>query len=339
MFGKIVLNKNTILVIGLAVVGLMLGGVLWYVNVGEKEDGSEPVLTGDAAALREMKKKWETVIETKGGEEAYIEFLAEVPKSPIDPHSQAHAFGEALYNIEGIEGLKACDSAFEFGCYHSFFGVAVHNEGIETLPQFDEACKTKYGDMNLPCQHGIGHGVLVYTDYNKLQDALALCETINKMPTGGCSSGVFMEYNFHTMDDSAAGFRRDESEGLYAPCDTLPERFQQSCYFEQVQWWQGIFQGDFKKIGELCSKFDIGSANYTACYNGTGNYAAAQADRQLEDIVELCGEMPEESSRALCHEGASWLLRSEEDKKDDAKQLCELLEGTYESECLDKLNY
>jgi hypothetical protein len=326
------------LLIVLATISIALFALVFVFDSVQKDEAPEN-FRAEAGALRELKEKWKRAIEEDGAEVAYAAFLHEAPLNGEDPHGQAHAFGEALYEIEGLNGLKFCDSSFEFGCYHSFFGVAVHVEGIQTLSKFDEACKDKFGNKNLPCQHGIGHGVLVYTDYENLEDALELCETISALPTGGCSSGVFMEYNFHTMDESAEGYVRKAEENLYAPCDTLPPRFQASCYFEQVQWWQALFNGDFTKIGELCTRFEENTANYNACYNGAGNYAAAQAEYDFDGIVALCAQMHSEASVGLCHEGASWLVVSVKEFEDSAPKLCEVLSEPYRSQCFQKLQF
>jgi hypothetical protein len=325
----------------IALISTALLASAWLIQQqeGHTSDNAQE-LTATAAALRELKEKSKLQIIEKGADQAYASFLQSVPSNSIDPHSQVHAFGEALYEVKGLDGLSACDSSFEFGCYHSFFGVAVYAEGIEVLPQFDEACRKKYGSQNLPCEHGIGHGVLVYTDYENIVDALELCETVSVRPTGGCTSGVFMEYNFHTMDDVQAGeYIRDVGENLYEPCDQLPERFRASCYFEQVQWWQNIFANDFKHIGELCSKLDEDSAEYVACYNGIGNYVSAFAEFEYNKIVETCSGMPTQRARGLCHEGATWLVRIQEGAEGVPEKLCEALEEPYRSECFQKLQF
>lgn len=296
-------------------------------------------LPESASTLRASKEHWESVIKNDGAQNAYETFKKSVPKlaTTASSHAEAHAFGEALYEVAGLQGMSVCDSSFEFGCYHSFFGLAVNAEGIEALPKFDAACKKKYGDMNLPCQHGIGHGILVYTDY-ALVKALELCETISTLPTGGCSSGVFMEYNFHSMAENGDGsYLREKTENIYEPCDTLPEKFRASCYVEQVQWWQTEFHDDFKYIGTLCEALPVGSETYEACYHGVGNYVAASAQGEFEKIVSTCNLMSSDKSKALCHEGASWLIRGQEGKHQEAQKLCDVLEEPYRTICSRKL--
>lgn len=326
----------------LAAVGLLTiaGMSLIFFTSVQKTENLNP--SGDAEGLRALSLLWEQRIEKDTAEKAYAAFKEEAPLSKeFSEHSQAHAFGEALYAAEGLPGLKVCDSTFDFGCYHSFFGVAVSKEGIEALPQLSASCSEKYAenDKNLPCQHGIGHGLLVYTDYENVLDALELCETITESLMGGCTSGVFMEYNFHTMDESnVEGYFREKSDDLYAPCNTLPSRFQPSCYFEQVQWWQAIFHNDFAHIGALCGELEGNSENFLACYNGIGNYVAAYAHNDITKIRELCSLMETEEKTARCHEGASWLVRSADGMEEKVEELCEVLAEPYKSECFLKLH-
>lgn len=290
--------------------------------------------------LTTMRDQWVSVITQIGPDAAYAQFLEEAPQNTlVGLHTQAHVFGEALYAAEGISGIKACDSSFEFGCYHSFFGSAVRDQGIGVLPQFDQACKDAYGSFNLPCQHGIGHGVLVYTDYDALEDALALCETISWQPTGGCSSGVFMEYNFHTMGTSEQGeYLRPLGDDPYEPCNAIEEKYKQSCYFEQIQWWETVFNKDYKKLGKLCAEAPEDEHVIRSCFHGIGNYAAAHAKLAIEDITALCVLMPSDEEMAWCHEGASWLVRGDGSGREAAQELCSvILDGELRAACLSKL--
>ena len=229
-----------------------------------------------------------------------------------------------LYESIDIEGVAVCDQSFDFGCYHSFFGTAVETRGLEVLPLFDEACQEKWGGAYLPCQHGIGHGVLVFVKEENLLDALNLCETISWQPIGGCSSGVFMEYNFRTMETalSRKSYVRliGEEDDVHAPCSTLPSHFQVSCYFEMPQWWEQLYGGNYEKIGMLCS--EIGDAELKkTCFQGAGNYAAPFAQFDVRGIRELCDTMPGEG-KIFCREGASWILLGKGEEKENVRELC-----------------
>ena len=288
--------------------------------------------------LGTLRDFWKETIEEKGGAEAYRLFLESTPANDIaDTHTQAHVFGEALYTVSGIDGVAHCDSSFEFGCYHSFFGSAIYTEGIQALSLFDEACASAYAGENLPCQHGIGHGLRVYTGYEKLKDALVLCEEISWQPIGGCSSGVFMEYNFHTMESVGSGgyYVRPLESDPYEPCSTVSQKHKQACYFDQVQWWLSIYSRDYSRVAELCDGLKGDFQFYDACVRGIGNYLAADVDLEPTKIHQKCNEaMYDDVSNALCHEGASWLVRGDGSGVADALLVCEGLVGDFRSDCI-----
>lgn len=287
--------------------------------------------------LMVLRDFWMEEIKSDGPAKAYANFLKDAPQNNIsDTHTQAHVFGEALYNISGIDGVKYCDSSFEFGCYHSFFGSAVYEEGIQALPKFDEACMDAFAGGNLPCQHGIGHGLLVYTGYDKLEEALKLCEEISWQPIGGCSSGVFMEYNFHTMESvKGENYVRPMEEDAYAPCSTLPAKHTQACYFDQVQWWLNIYSNNYTKVASLCSNLSDDKSLYEACIRGIGNFLAADMNHDPVHISRTCSNsMPNDTTNALCHEGASWLVFGNGSGKSDALLVCDGLQGTFQTDCI-----
>jgi hypothetical protein len=336
------MNKKSIVIAGVVLALVVLGGAASYFLTLKKDGAAEETaqnLTKDAGELRSLTKEWVDVIREKGAEQAYADFKVQAPALSLDTHDQAHAFGEALYEVEGLSGFKICDDAFDFGCYHSLFGVAVHNEGIGILPKVNQACLDKHPNIAPACQHGIGHGVLVYTDYDHLLEALELCETISDAPTGGCSSGVFMEHTFHTMETTGGKqYLRPHNGDDYEPCTSLPEKYQLSCYMEQVQWWENIYHNDYEKLGDLCKNIpgkDPG--NISACFYGVGNFVADFHDWEVAPTSETCKRMPDDQSIAECHEGASWLIRYDGSGMEKASLLCEELEGTYKDACFDKL--
>lgn len=288
--------------------------------------------------LSQQSSYWRGKIQELGGIQAYESFKKEYSTKVYgETHSHAHIFGEVLYAIEGVEGIAVCDSEFGYGCYHGFLGQAIVSKGINILPIFQKACVDRYAALSLPCQHGIGHGILSYLGNNKLKEALKLCWNLSQQPTGGCSSGVFMEYNFHTMeDDKGVEVRKLENSNPYSPCLELNEKFQNSCYFEQVQWWQSVLGKDYKKIGTLCNNINK-KDNQEWCFLGVGNFAAPSTDYDIEDVKKMCDEMPSLDGIKFCREGASWIFLSKDQKKKDALELCKGLGSTFEEACTRKV--
>lgn len=290
------------------------------------------------AIIQEERERWQKEIQKEGAETAYKKFKEEFSSRQYgEQHTVAHIIGELLYEKLGSKGFVVCDESFAYGCYHSFFGKAVATEGNSVLPIFHKGCIEKYSDLSLPCRHGIGHGIMSYVGNEKLLEALDLCFGLSQEPTGGCTSGVFMEYNFRTMEDPSGEkiLTRKYDGNPFKPCNTLPDKFQQSCYFEQVQWWETVFSGDYGKIGELCDKLE-NQLNKQACFHGTGNYAAPFSGHDAGKTSLLCQKMPTPQGQAFCVEGASWIFLGMR-KKDDARTLCQTLKDRFQKECLQKL--
>jgi hypothetical protein len=323
----------------------VVGSILWigyssFIQISGEQ--SSISLAGIDPSIKEqyseLRKKLTDAIEEDGAQTAYAAFLEAVPSVPIDTHTQAHIFGEALYSVEGLSGIEVCDDSLRFGCYHSFFGRAIYEQGIGILPELDAACRSAYGDTNTKCQHGLGHGLIVYTGYEDLLGALELCETIPWQETGGCSGGVFMEYNFHTMEQVDDGlYVRPLDDDPFAPCNTLPERFRPSCYLEQVQWWEKIYDLDFTYIGTLCEQLPKEDGTYYSCFRGVGNHWAENALFDQKEIERMCQTMPNQEATELCYEGVSWLIVDEDEHKDLYTAMCSHLTGERNEQCVARL--
>jgi len=337
---RILSFKVIIIIISFLVVFAIFSlGVLLFNQAGEHGFLTSIVTSQDdsySASLIKERERWSKRIDEIGAEQTYQEFKAEtVQLIPGKQHTLAHLFGELLYENMDIEGVAICDQSFDFGCYHSFFGTAVEASGLEVLPLFDEACQERWGGAYLPCQHGIGHGILVFVKGENLLDALDLCGTLSWQPIGGCSSGVFMEYNFRTMETALSGksyVRLIGEEGdAHAPCSSLPSRLQPSCYFEMSQWWEKLYGGDYEKIGMLCSEIEDARLK-KVCFQGAGNYAAPFAQFDVRGIRELCDTMPGEG-KVFCREGASWILLGKGEPKEKVRELCAGLPSSLKQAC------
>lgn len=251
-------------------------------------------------------------------------------------HGIAHAFGEALYAEVGTEGIGICDDAFEFGCYHGFFGRAVSTEGPSVMQKLNAACRSTWGARYLPCHHGIGHGVIASVGVNRLVDALRLCATISSEPIGGCASGVIMGYNFRNLNHSdTIETRPIERNDPQLPCVAAPREFLPACYAEQPQWWLAVLGNDFKKIGILCAKAPDEASD--ACFHGIGNFAAPALQFDVERAKAACSDMPTRDSQVQCREGASWIFLAQSATRDRAPLLCQGLEPDAETVCMQKI--
>ncbi|HYF10414.1 MAG TPA: hypothetical protein VD967_02300 [Candidatus Paceibacterota bacterium] len=282
------------------------------------------------------KAEWGGKIDALGAKGAYAEFLRAYADLPLgSAHSLAHIFGELLYEKEGLSGVAVCDNSFGFGCYHSFFGRAISEHGVEVVRELDRACIAVWGEKGLGCQHGIGHGVLWYLGDEHLVDALSLCASLTwKGPIGGCSSGVFMEYNFRTMaDPDGASVRPYEASLAHMPCSAISV-YGEACYFEMPHWWIRIFEGSVPHVGALCREVSVAKEK-EACFKGIGNILAAKMSYDVEETRRGCGSLGSQEEKTLCSTGASWSFMGEPRVRDKAPELCEGLPAAERSFCLE----
>jgi hypothetical protein len=319
------LKVTFFLILPAACIGLLLA---------YQSSSSEPALVAaKTISDSEEVQYWMKQIEEDGGFEAYQLFGDKNSQKSINQtHELAHAFGEALYKVEGIEGVAVCDSNFAFGCYHSFFGQALIDNGIDIITELDEACIRVYGEKGLGCQHGIGHGVLAELGKDNLSSALDACSTLNwQGPIGGCSSGVFMEYNLSTM---GTGLIDEYSpDATYFPCTKVSQKYQQACYFEMPALWVQQLDRDYQVVGELCAEVSD-EISRQVCYRGVGNIVAGTSDLDPELVITACAKMPNPEGIALCTEGAVWIFSNEKELGDTWKQLCQPLVGVDRERCL-----
>ncbi|MEN9621831.1 MAG: hypothetical protein RLZZ67_265 [Candidatus Parcubacteria bacterium] len=328
------LLKNKVLVTSIVVLfAVVLSLVIMYFSTKSKPKDSLDVLwSGNYTKERAF---WKKEIDTVGAEKAYQDFKIDTQGKGFGiAHTLSHIMGELIYEKEGINGIVVCDASFAFGCYHSFFGRAITDGGIESVTTLDELCVKKFGPKGLGCPHGIGHGVLGYLGNDSLDKALEVCSKLSwKGLFNGCQSGVFMEYNFHTMQSiqGAQGRVFDSQKPLF-PCDTVNKRFSQACYFELPAWHYATVSHDYAKTGLLCGLAPIGSMR-DACFKGLGNTIAAGSKYNSEEAINQCELMPKHQDLLECRAGASWAFFAEPTTRNKMGVLCEGLSSVDKEYC------
>jgi len=293
-------------------------------------------------ASNDTRDKLSALIDKVGPEKAYEQFKADFADKHFGvQHTAAHVMGELLYEKAGVKGLSVCDSTFAFGCYHSFFGRALAEQGLGIIPELDAACIAKFGPLGTGCQHGIGHGLMEYFSHSGLLSALDSCSaTTQKKALFGCTSGVFMEYNVPiivTDKDAFTQPRALDKTKPYEPCPKLPVKYHESCYYEMAQWWdkENNFKDDYKKIGQLCQA--IGEQpSRESCFLGAGNIAAPSSDYKVKEAIAKCKQMPSLESQMTCQSGASWSFYASVTYRNLAADVCKDLPADSQRRCVIK---
>ncbi|HEY0907799.1 MAG TPA: hypothetical protein VGE35_00440 [Candidatus Paceibacterota bacterium] len=326
--------KNSLLIVAVAVMAIVVGFESYFLLKNDKpQDPLRALWSGNFTKEREA---WKKQIDRVGTEKAYEEFRAETLAKPFGiGHTLAHIFGELIYDKEGVPGIAYCDSSFSYGCYHSFFGKAISEHGVGILPDLDKKCIGRWGEGGLGCQHGIGHGLMGYLGDDKINEALELCGTLTwKGELGGCSSGVFMEYNFHTMQSLTGIENRpfDAKDPLY-PCESVPKKYTRSCYFELADWLGQVFAKDYTKVGDICRTVaDKNSRDI--CFKGLGNSLAVAVSFDVAKGVNACSRLDGEQENLLCRIGVGWAFYSEPNLREKYRMLCGGLSTTDQATCL-----
>lgn len=330
--------KGVVLISLAAATGVLASLIIQWRSASPPPQSYENVLLD----RQDMHDHLMKLIATEGPAKAYSDFKRINEDAPIDDkHINAHLFGELLYEQQLPDGISICDSSFSLGCYHGYMGAMVETEGLTVLSSLDAACQHTKNDW-LGCYHGIGHGLVSYLGRSRLIEALELCNTLAWQPIlRGCGSGVFMEYNFGTIHDPPAAastsVRAFDADIPYAPCATLPDTYQQSCYFEAPDWWRFVLRGNFVKIANLCS--GVSNPLYQKnCFLGTGSAAAQYVHSDIAASTSICDLMPTPSNQALCRAGAFIIILGSSGDFASSISICESLQPEATELCRKEAN-
>ena len=279
---------------------------------------------------------WKQEIANLGPAKAYTLFKQENAKAPaLRQHFSSHVIGELLYEKLGIDGIAVCDSTFGFGCYHGFFGQAIASGGSERIAELDSACVKAYSSLGTGCQHGLGHGILEYAGYTRLNDALALCKkTTQLVPLLGCTSGVFMEYNTPLVSKENGAVpttRQLDPKDPHAPCPSVPAENRASCYFELGQWYRITLGADRQKLNSLCGTLD--GSDRTHCFLGLGAITVAFDGYVLPKAKAECDAFAP-ADMLSCRAGVSWSFFANPPYRAQAPEACAYPDPAKEKECL-----
>lgn len=278
---------------------------------------------------------WKSQIAAQGSAKAFALFKQKNESAPSQrQHFSAHVFGSVLAEHDGVEGITSCDSSFGFGCYHGFFSKIISEGGETYIKKLDDACVKVYGPFGTGCQHGIGHGILEYVGYERVQDALRLCgDTTQRVPLLGCTSGVFMEYFtplVQTGELLSQGQRAFDEARPQAPCDVVTAPFKESCFFELGHSYYTRFAADQKRLTQLCESVPAPYRSY--CYLGLGDLAGPSSHYRVEQAIAFCDAFSG-VGRVACRAGVAWSFFANPAYRSQGTDICTLNSPQETAEC------
>lgn len=223
------------------------------------------------------------------------------PKSITNCHRVSHVMGAAAFTRFGEkvglamqEGTLVCSS----GYYHGIVERALLDVPVSALGTTGDAmCKeAKEGsNTNIQCYHGLGHGLMLHTNYN-LPQSLQACRVLAQWgDRDGCYSGVFMENSSGNYGIKSPWLR---DRDLLYPCNNR------------------IVHDEAKRI----------------CYTSVAARIAASLDWRLEAVPQWCRRAPDPYS-AVCFQNFGEIV-GERMRYDPAyvRSMCPLA-GAHLTEC------
>lgn len=262
--------------------------------------------------------------------------------STFDCHQEAHIIGRTGYKVLGEKTFQACDASCHSGCYHGAMEKMLSQYGTANLAErIQHVCSlfdTSFGTFE--CLHGVGHGVLAYTDYD-VPAALNECKgLLDAFSISSCYGGVFME-NIITGQGLGTGNEDhtttwvSKTDPLY-PCNKIDTSHdvQFQCYQMQTSWMLTIFRQDYDKVVAECKK--VPDAMIPVCFKSLGRDIAGNTLRKPAGIKELCAKVPEENGYYnQCIVGATNVIVDfwGPHLQDQATELCRLLDEPGKGTC------
>lgn len=287
---------------------------------------------------------WEERIRKDGGTDAYAFLKRQVePLDDYGRHLTAHQFGNALYLVEGLDGIVVCDNSLGNGCFHQFFMAALGERGEGLVRALSEECATRVGPgiESHACHHGMGHGIMVAFGEEDLSSALEACKAVSYIQGFyGCTDGVFMEYfkttHLGSFEESEL-IRTFDPENPYSPCEALTEEFKPSCHYMQMSWW--MYTGmTHEEAAALCR----GVREYSyACFKAMGHVLTLATKYDKEPTIAWCKALSATfEEEILCRAGAHWAFSRGEEVgevlSEDEKKLCEFDTAEASRRCADE---
>lgn len=237
-----------------------------------------------------------------------------------DSHPIAHDLGRYAFRVYPTiqDTLAACSYKVFQGCLHgalqsAFDAIQAEGRDIDDDVVRNTCPKPRSSFEEYACLHGLGHGLMLYTNYD-LERSLELCDALpTHFAEASCWGGAFMENLVGWIDSqnpTAAGghdhghvgpepeYRVNPDDPHY-PCNSVAERYQDSCWQLQTSFILRFNSGSFPQAAQVCN--EAGKWSDT-CYRSLGRDAGPWAGRDPVQGSILCSHGTERG-RALCIRG------------------------------------
>jgi hypothetical protein len=252
-------------------------------------------------------------------------------------HPLTHVIGQAAIALYAnvSEAYTKGDGFCWSGYYHGVMEGIVGKVGRENFPKMlnnfcsDIAGKASYSFDYFNCVHGLGHGVMAYSN-DELFDSLDMCKTLNgSWEKTSCYGGAFME---NVIIDNKNHFTKFlKKDDLLYPCNAVDSEYKGQCYMMQTSYALKENGGNFQATFELCEKADPG---YEAtCNQSLGRDASSRSYGNTTNLKNLCMLGKNTDQQTNCVIGAVKDVISYYHSDKQAAEFCGLLEANLKDIC------
>ncbi len=246
-------------------------------------------------------------------------------------HSLTHEIGQAAYGKYKDFGValeyqdEICNSGYLHGVIESrFLETSDIFATIQTI--CDKYNVEKY--IGWECYHGIGHGVMYYTQ-NDMPRSLSLCDTFeNRSMRSTCINGVFME-NFNTDQKLHHSKYLKANDPAY-PCKEQSAYDKADCYLYAPTYYLSLHKNDYLGALKWCNTVEQGFA--LICIRGVGSQAIKENIQDPFAVESICMSGDSQETYA-CISGMVGLYINHFGQIDEADELCDKLKPSNKPAC------
>jgi mono/diheme cytochrome c family protein len=249
-------------------------------------------------------------------------------------HRIAHMIGAAsLEYFHGsvakafVAGSPICWSGYYHGILERAFSGVPPTRLAQTARKLcsdPEVRRTLF--IAYQCVHGLGHGLMIYTNYD-LPKALHVCDELaTAWDQTSCTGGVFMENQSSSYGITSRWLK---SSDLIYPCDAVSQRHKLYCYLMVTSRILPAVGESFPRAAAICRRSDRGWV--ATCFQSLGRDASGHTRADPQGILRLCaaaGDMAGE-----CIYGAARDVASQDAGARRAARLCDASPAGFRARC------
>jgi mono/diheme cytochrome c family protein len=249
-------------------------------------------------------------------------------------HPIAHKIGAGgLLHFDGkvgkafVAGNATCASGYYHGLLQWKLAGAEEDEATDVAREACTDAEIKENSYNYyQCNHGLGHGVMLYTGY-ELPIALRMCHGLStEFEQVSCSGGVFME-NLSSSFGITSRYVREDN--LLYPCNIVSHQDKLYCYLLVTSRILPKVGWDWKKAADWCRKSEQEFVNI--CFQSYGRDASGTAVQDPVQANKFCSQAG--SGEKECIFGAARDIMNNNSQDPRGKRFCEVVKAKFRAHC------